>query len=85
MDFARSTYPEVEQLPEYWGLRWRKRGPETPSIFPARYVFGRTPQDFELAVVEDMEVARDLMSAIYRCNCSRIRQPPDWERSCKWL
>jgi Glycosyl transferase family 2 len=24
IDFARSTYPEFERLPEYWGLRWRQ-------------------------------------------------------------
>ena len=32
VDFARSTYPEVGELPEYWGLRWRKRaGPRISS------------------------------------------------------
>jgi len=38
------------------------RGPQNFLVPPARYVVGRTPQDFELAVVEDMEIARDLMS-----------------------
>ena len=29
VDFAKSTYPEIERLPEYWGLRWRRRvGPD---------------------------------------------------------
>ena len=28
-DFARSTYPETDRLPEHWGLRWRRRvGPQ---------------------------------------------------------
>jgi glycosyltransferase involved in cell wall biosynthesis len=25
IDFAQSAYPEAKQLPEYWGLRWRRR------------------------------------------------------------
>ena len=29
IDFARSAYPETKRLPEYWGLRWRRRvGPQ---------------------------------------------------------
>jgi len=31
-EFARSTYPEVTRLPEYWGLRWRRRaGPDVSA------------------------------------------------------
>jgi glycosyltransferase involved in cell wall biosynthesis len=32
VDFASLTYPSVEGLPEYWGLRWRQRvGPKVSS------------------------------------------------------
>jgi glycosyltransferase involved in cell wall biosynthesis len=36
VDFARSTYPRAERLPEYLGLRWRRRvGPEVcPYLQP---------------------------------------------------
>ena len=36
IDFARSTYAELDHLPEYWGLRWRQRiGPEVcPYLQP---------------------------------------------------
>ena len=35
-EFARTTYRDAEQLPEYWGLRWRRRvGPDaTPYLQP---------------------------------------------------
>jgi hypothetical protein len=40
--FARSTYPESERLPEFWGLRWRQvAGPElSASLRPFLLVSG---------------------------------------------
>jgi glycosyltransferase involved in cell wall biosynthesis len=36
VDFATSTYPHAQRLPEYWGLRWRQKvGPEVcPYLQP---------------------------------------------------
>jgi hypothetical protein len=36
VEFARTTYPGAERLPEYWGLRWRQQvGPRaTPYLQP---------------------------------------------------
>jgi glycosyltransferase involved in cell wall biosynthesis len=36
VEFARSAYPHTERLPEYWGLRWRRKvGPEVaPYLQP---------------------------------------------------
>jgi glycosyltransferase involved in cell wall biosynthesis len=36
VEFAHATYPRTERLPEYWGLRWRRRvGPEVcPYLQP---------------------------------------------------
>jgi glycosyltransferase involved in cell wall biosynthesis len=32
LEFARWTYPDCARLPEYWGLRWRRRaGPEVSA------------------------------------------------------
>jgi glycosyltransferase involved in cell wall biosynthesis len=36
VEFARSAYPDLRRLPEYWGLRWRQKlGPRpTPYLQP---------------------------------------------------
>jgi glycosyltransferase involved in cell wall biosynthesis len=32
LEFARWTYPKADRLPEYWGLRWRRRaGPDVSA------------------------------------------------------
>ena len=52
VEFARSTYPTADRLPEAWGLRWRERvGPRRRPVHAADHALGRAPSPAQHAVV----------------------------------